>query len=252
MATVIRSEAIGNGRLRIPILLRNGDRMSQAEFHRRYEQYPESIKFELIKGTVYMASPEGLPHSRYTTMLAGVLTLYEAETPGVEAASHPTVILNDDSEPQPDLLLRIRPGYGGRSRTKGKYVAGPPELVIEIAHSSVALDLHDKKDDYQRNRVVEYVVVCVEDQQIHWFDLGRGTSNKVPSDHILRSKAFPGLWIATDALLGANLKQLFRVLDEGLASPEHARFIRRLEQAAKKSKTVKKSRSHKQKTPKGE
>lgn len=232
MATLIRSEAMANGLLRIPVLLRNGDRMSQAEFHRRYEQYPDNVKFELIKGTVYMASPEGMPHSRYTTMLAGVLTLYEAGTPGVEAVSDPTVILNEDSEPQPDILLRITPDYGGRTWTKGKYLAGPPELVIEIAHSIVAIDLHDKKDDYQRNGVVEYVVICVEDEEAQWFDLVKGKANSLPTDGILRSKAFPGLWVGTEALFRRNLKQLFRVLDRGLASPEHARFVRKLAKTA--------------------
>ena len=237
MATIARSEAMPNGLLRIPVLLRSGDRMSQAEFHRRYEQYPDNVKFELIKGTVYMASPEGPPHSRYTTMLAGVLTHYEAETPGVEAASDPTVILNEDSEPQPDLLLRVKPGYGGQSWTDDLYLAGPPELVIEIAHSSVAIDLHDKKDDYQRNHIVEYVVVSVAEEEIHWFDLRNKRANKLPTDNILRSKSFPGLWIDTAALFRGDLKRLLRVLKKGLASPEHTRFARRLQKAVSGPKT---------------
>ena len=32
--------------------LSNGDRMDQAEFHRRYQACPEGVKFELIGGTV--------------------------------------------------------------------------------------------------------------------------------------------------------------------------------------------------------
>ena len=34
--------------------LQHGDHMTQAEFHRRYEAYPEDMKFELIGGTVCM------------------------------------------------------------------------------------------------------------------------------------------------------------------------------------------------------
>ena len=237
MATLVRSEVMPNGLLRIPALLRSGDRMSQAEFHRRYEQYPDDIKFELIQGTVYMASPEGLPHSRLSIMLAGVLTHYEAGTPGVEAAGNATVKLGEESEPQPDLLLRIKPEHGGRSGTDDLYVAGPPELVIEIAYSSVAIDLHAKKDDYERNRIVEYVVVCVEDERVYWFDLATGRSRKLPADGILRSKTFPGLWIDTVALFRHNLKRLLRILGVGLASPEHARFVRRLAKAANTSKS---------------
>jgi hypothetical protein len=42
--------------------LHNGDHMSQAEFHRRYEAYPDDVKIELIGGIVYVASPLKRPH----------------------------------------------------------------------------------------------------------------------------------------------------------------------------------------------
>ncbi|HET6881940.1 MAG TPA: Uma2 family endonuclease [Pirellulales bacterium] len=232
MATVTRYQAVPRGLVRVAALLTSGDRMSQAEFHRRYEQYPEHIKFELIKGTVYTASPEGMPHSKHAVMLTTVLGNYQADTPGVEAGSDPTVILGGESEPQPDVLLRILPDCGGRSRNEGLYLAGPPELVIEIAYSSAAIDLHDKKDDYERNGVIEYVVVCIEEQHVHWFDLAKHKSNKLRRDAILRSKVFPGLWVDTKALFRGEIKRLLQVLNEGLCSPEHSRFVRRLAKAA--------------------
>ena len=37
--------------------LRNGDRLTRAEFHRRYEAMPHINKAELIEGVVYMPSP---------------------------------------------------------------------------------------------------------------------------------------------------------------------------------------------------
>lgn len=215
-------------------LLHSGDRLSQPEFHHRYEQYPDDVKFELIKGTVYMASPQRLPHGRYSTKLASVLDQYETHTPGVEAASDSTVILGPKSEPRPDLFLRVLPEKGGTSRTEDDYVYGGPELVIEIAHSTVAIDLHQKKDDYQQTGVAEYIVVCLEEREVHWFDLASGKARKIPSDGILRSKSFPGLWIDTEALFRCDSKRLARVLHDGLASPEHARFVRRLEAAARK------------------
>jgi len=33
--------------------LHNGDRLTQAEFHRRYQSAPEKVKAELIEGAVY-------------------------------------------------------------------------------------------------------------------------------------------------------------------------------------------------------
>ncbi|HVC94427.1 MAG TPA: Uma2 family endonuclease [Pirellulales bacterium] len=93
--------------------LHNGDRLTQAEFHRRYERCPEDVKFELINGTVYMASRQGLPHGTHELDLSGLFMLYKSHTPGVEGAHTVTVILGGDSEPQPDLILRISPEFGG-------------------------------------------------------------------------------------------------------------------------------------------
>ena len=47
--------------------LENGDRLSRAEFERRYEAMPELKKAELIEGEVYVGSPvrhrqHGVPH----------------------------------------------------------------------------------------------------------------------------------------------------------------------------------------------
>lgn len=222
--------------------LHSGDRLSQAEFHRRYEQYPDHIKFELINGTVYMASPQRRPHGICEVDLSTLLGLYRAATPGVEAAHNTTVILGEESEPQPDLLLRVLPEFGGATSTEDEYIHGGPEFIIEVAHSTVAIDLHQKKDDYQRRGVAEYVVVCLEDRQVCWFDLAGGRVRKLPSDGILKSKRFAGLWIDTQALVRGDLKRLIDVLNDGLASPEHARFVRRLEAAWKKGAAKKRPR----------
>ena len=89
--------------------LHSGDHMTQAEFHRRYEAYPEDVKFELIGGIVHMSSPLLWPHGSYHLRLSGVFFLYEEATPGVEGLDNATTILGEESEPQPDLALRILP-----------------------------------------------------------------------------------------------------------------------------------------------
>lgn len=47
--------------------LESGDRLTRAEFERRYEATPEKFKAELIEGVVYVASPvrafHGVPHA---------------------------------------------------------------------------------------------------------------------------------------------------------------------------------------------
>src|SRR5437588_9739002 len=87
-------------------LLVNGDRMTQAEFHRRYEAYDEDVKFELVGGIVYLASPVRLIHSDYDGEIGYLLGTYRRATPGVEVLHNATTILGEESEPQPDLGLR--------------------------------------------------------------------------------------------------------------------------------------------------
>ena len=107
--------------------LHNGDRLTQAEFHRRYEAYPEDVKFELIGGIVYMASPVTRLHGTYHPKLGFVLSLYKAGTPGVEGANNMTTILGVKSEPQPDLMLRLLTECGGQSAyDKEDYLVGAP------------------------------------------------------------------------------------------------------------------------------
>src|SRR5579859_658476 len=84
-------------------LLENGDRMTQPEFHRRYESYPEDAKVELVEGVVYMASPLRRAHAKYHVQLAKLFGLYEDKTSGVELLDNATTILGEESEPQPDL-----------------------------------------------------------------------------------------------------------------------------------------------------
>jgi hypothetical protein len=211
--------------------LASGQKLSQPEFHRRYEACPPEEKWELIGGIVYnMTSPLRYPHGSYDSKLGLVFGLYCAATPGVDAAHNATSILGKKSEPQPDLLLRIASEYGGQSRiTRKKYLQGAPELIAEIAFSSVDIDMHAKRADYEEFGVAEYIVLCIDERALHWFDFRAGRPLRATRDGTYRSHVFPGLWIDGPALLTHDSKQLVAVVQQGLASPEHARFVKRLE-----------------------
>src|SRR5437870_981293 len=141
--------------------LQPGDHLTRAEFLRIWEQHPE-IKFaELIGGIVYMPSPLSLRHG-VTDHLAGTwLGVYQANTPGTEAGSNATTMLEDDETPQPDDFLRILPEYGGQSANQGDYVSGGPELLAEICVSSASYDLHQKLEVYERSDVLEYLAIVM-------------------------------------------------------------------------------------------
>jgi Uma2 family endonuclease len=212
--------------------LHNGDHLTQQEFHRIYARMPEDFKAELIGGIVYVASPLKVRHGTNHSDLNGLFWTYAGHTPGVECGDNTTVLLGDAGEPQPDLYLRILPEYGGQSRTTAEdYVKGPPELIAEVAHSSTAIDLHGKRDDYARHGVLEYLVLNLRDNRLHWFDLRAGRELAPDADGVCRVRTFPGLWIDGPALLARDFGRMMATLTAGLATPDHAAFVQRLQQA---------------------
>ncbi|MFN4278670.1 Uma2 family endonuclease [Thermosynechococcus sp.] len=206
--------------------LESGDRLSRAEFERRYAAMPHLKKAELIEGIVYVASPVRVSHSQPHAAMIGWLFFYTVMTPGLGCYDNPTVRLDGDNEPQPDAVLRLEKG-GNSHISEDGYIEGAPELVVEIAASSAAYDLHDKLRVYRRNGVQEYLVWCTYDRQIHWFYLEAGEYESLTPDGegVLRSRRFPGLWLATQALLEHDLGTVLQVLQRGIATPEHQAFV---------------------------
>jgi Uma2 family endonuclease len=209
--------------------LRFGDNLSRTEFLRRWEDEP-GLKFaELIGGVVYMPSPLSLAHGHRESRVVAWLIAYMVATPGVDVASNCTTLLGEDS-PQPDVHLRILPEYGGATWSEGKLIAGPPELVVEICASSAAYDLHQKYDLYEQAGVQEYVAVLIHEHEIRWHRLGKKGYQRVAAakDGLWKSKVFPGLWLDGAALLSDDVPQVLASQQRGLASSEHADFVKKL------------------------
>jgi hypothetical protein len=213
--------------------LHPGDHLTAEEFERRYDAMPELKKAELLDGVVYMPSPvshseHGAPHAQFITWLG----YYAAYTPGVETGDNSTVRMDKRSRPQSDGMLRILPACGGQSSDSGKYLAGAPELLGEVAATSAAYDLHIKLEVFQRNGVQEYVVWRVWDEAIDWFYLQKRRFVRLPvADGIYKSRVFPGLWLDGEALMRGDMARVFEILQQGLATPEHEKFVRRLARA---------------------
>ncbi|MEA5617987.1 Uma2 family endonuclease [Cronbergia sp. UHCC 0137] len=212
----------------VPILA-SGDRLTRAEFERRYEATPEKFKAELIEGIVYVASPvrafHGTPHAALITWLG----VYWTATPGVSVADNTTTRLDLDNEPQPDALLRIETG-GTSTLSEDGYIEGTPELIAEIATSSAAIDLGSKKNAYRRNGVQEYLVWQTFENRLSWFRLQSEEFVLIEPDEsgIIRSSTFPGLWLGVTALLEGRMIDVLNTLQIGLTSPEHQVFVQKL------------------------
>jgi Uma2 family endonuclease len=153
---------------------------------------------------------------------------YATATPGLEIADNTTVRLDFDNEVQPDALLRLGESVGGNSRiSEDDYVEGAPELIAEIAGSSVSYDVHDKLQVYRRNGVREYLVWLVQDQELHWYVWEQGTYRQQQPDEsgILKSPFFPGLWLDVSALLEGQMQQVLAVLNSGMNSGQYQEFV---------------------------
>jgi Uma2 family endonuclease len=211
--------------------LRAGDSMTRAEFLRRWEAMPNLKLAELIRGVVYMPSPLSRPHGSMDLRVATWLGAYSAATPGVEGACSATTLMGDDEAPQPDSSLYILPEYGGRITMQGQLLQGAPDFLSEVCLTSTSHDLREKLEVYQEAGVSEYLAVLLRhNNEVRWHRLtgGRFVVEPMPADGIYRSTVFSGLWLDAPALLAGDLARVLAVLQQGLASPEHAAFVRQL------------------------
>ena len=223
------STAEREGRIALPWLI-DGERLDRATFHERYAAMPENTRAELIGGVVYMASPLGLRHGRSGSHANYWLGHYASYTPGVECLDNASVFFEDYGEHQPDVVLRILPEHGGRTRDEGNYYANGPELVVEVSDSTLKKDLGPKLADYERAGVPEYIVQSINPPAVRWHVLRDGKLAEIAPDPdgLFRSTAFPGLWLDPVALLAGETRALRATVDRGVTSPEHAVFVAKL------------------------
>lgn len=214
--------------------LHSGDRLTRAEFERRYHAMPQTKKAELIEGVVYLPAPVNKAHADIHSRMSGWLGVYSAFTRGTGAGDSGTIRLDPDNEPQPAAYLCLEKG-GNTCTSADGYVEGAPELIVEIAASSSAYDLHDKKKAYRRNRVQECLVWLIYEEAIVWFRLENEEYVEVKPDAkgIVRSRIFPSLDLDTKAMLKGDVAKALKTLQTGLASPAHKAFVRKLAKARK-------------------
>ncbi len=152
---------------------------------------------------------------------------YFAATPGLDSSDNGSLRIDEDNMPQPDVVLFIPAELGGSTYIgEDDYLEGAPELVVEIAASTVSYDMNEKFDTYRRIGVQEYLVWRVDERAIDWFALVEGRYEALPPDDdgVIQSRVFPGLQLATNALIDEKMATVLAVQIEGLQSEEHKAF----------------------------
>ena len=224
-----RTQLKNGGRRTLPLW--NGEHLSLAEFEKRWDATPNLVRAELIEGIVFMAPPTSETHSCHHGEIGFYLSQYALATPGTRACINASVRIDNRNELQPDALLRIGGASMGRSKlAEDDVIEGAPELVAEIAVTSVGYDAHEKRLVYERAGVQEYMLWQVMDARCDWWELHDGLYQplRVQADHIHRSRVFPGLWLDLPALLAGDHRKVQRALQRGLKSDEHSKFVRKL------------------------
>jgi Uma2 family endonuclease len=189
----------------------NGDVLGREEFHRLYSECEGLQHVELIEGVVFLPSHTRIvDHADEQLLVLEWLLAYRDLHPGVKPLLPGSVLLDDRNEPEPDAML-IRED---RAVYEDGYLASVPELIVEIAASSVSRDLHQKKDAYERNGVREYIVWRTLDKAIDWFRLADGKYQQVRpgKDGIIESAEFPGLRLDVPAMLSHSRKKVLAAL----------------------------------------
>ena len=189
--------------------LESGDRLTRDEFERRYNTRPDIKKAELIEGVVYVASPVRIPqHAEPHGHMVWWLGAYVLRHPDFRFADNGTVRMDEENEPQPDVMLFRPSSGGGQARIDDDgYLEGAPELVVEVSASSASYDLGAKKQVYQRNGVREYIVWQIHEERIEWSVLRDGAfEENLPDKHgVIESQLFPGLRLKVAAMLKGDL-----------------------------------------------
>jgi Uma2 family endonuclease len=94
------------------------------------------------------------------------------------------------------------------------YLAGPPELIMEVAASSASIDLRDERRAYCRNGVREHLVWLLAEARLEWFCLQDDDYRPQLPDAqgVLHSRVFPGLRLPVAPLLAGDTAKVLKAL----------------------------------------
>lgn len=138
-------------------------RFSIAEYHRLGELgfFAPDDRVELIRGEIIIMSAKGRLHSFCNSLLVEELIILLARRARVRAQE--PIILSDDSEPEPDVVI-------ARNRDDN-YLSSHPQpadilLVIEVSDSTLKYDRTTKLPLYAETGISNYWIFNLVDNQL--------------------------------------------------------------------------------------
>ena len=142
---------------RAPLTVR---RWTRAEYDRLVELGVfDGEPLELIGGQLVVAEPQGAYHA--SAISAVEYAVRAVLPPGWIVRTQLPVSLDDESEPEPDLVL-----VPGAPQDYRESHPAAPALAIEVAESSLAFDRGQKGSLFARAGILDYWIVNLVDRVI--------------------------------------------------------------------------------------
>lgn len=127
---------------------------SRVEYEQLIERgiFKPDERLELIGGLLVAREPQRDTHAFGAELAAAALQ--KAFGGGYRVRAQLPVALDDESEPEPDVSV-VRGSLAQADRT----LPSRPELIVEVAESSLTFDRREKASLYARARVEDYWIV---------------------------------------------------------------------------------------------
>jgi Uma2 family endonuclease len=167
-------------------------------------RFPEdNLRRELIDGELIVTASPVTRHQLAVGVLHGELYAYTKVHGGRVLTAPYDVYFSETNVVEPDVLF-VRQEHLGRFEER--FLRSAPDLVMEVSSPSTRrLDLHRKRDLYERFGVPEYWFVDLESERVEVYRLA-GERFAPPvflsRGDVLDSPQAPGFSLDVDVLLG--------------------------------------------------
>ncbi|MSR58987.1 MAG: Uma2 family endonuclease [Planctomycetaceae bacterium] len=174
----------------------DGVRITQEDFAEA--NFSEPYRYERAQGRLVIMAPSGEDHVESSRLFLKSLILYEAahETRVARVVPEAWIVIDKDTDRIADIAVYLKSG-----RNRGVIPHVIPEIVFEVAsegYTSLRRDYEEKREDYWRAGVREFVIVDRFDHRVTVFRRGRGryVEQVLGPDDIYTTPLLPGLKIA--------------------------------------------------------
>lgn len=169
----------------------------------------EDERVELIEGRIVQMAPKNVSHAIATSRANRTFNKLPGDV--AEVRVQDPILLNDYSEPEPDIVLVAPPD--------DCYLDHHPKpkdifLILEIAESSLAYDREVKGRLYARNGIIQYCLLNLNDRELedyrHPGRDGYRSKQTYAENQSFNLAAFPDISIRVSELLPPVKKTMKR------------------------------------------